>query len=36
MISEALQTPIVPLMHQHAAEEQAMQPQEPAPNGTVQ
>ncbi len=36
LISEALQTPIVPLMHQHAAEEQAMQPQEPAPNGTVQ
>jgi lipopolysaccharide biosynthesis regulator YciM len=35
LISEALGTPIVPIMHQHAAEEQAMQPQEPQPE-TVQ
>jgi hypothetical protein len=35
LISEALGTPIVPIMHQHAAEEQAMQPEEPQPE-TVQ
>jgi hypothetical protein len=35
LISEALGTPIVPIMHQHAAEEQAMAPQEPQPE-TVQ